>query len=77
MAGHPPGSPEPDEKGRERPLLMGTIYRRSAARRDLITHFVYLSENAGEAVAERFLTQTETSLSELSDHPLIGSLLNL
>lgn len=56
---------------------MGTIYRRSAARRDLITHFVYLSENAGEAVAERFLTQTETSLSELSDHPLIGSLLNL
>ncbi|GEM_PF-6447306 len=38
---------------------MGTVYRRAAARRDLIAHFVYLSGNAGDAVAERFLIQAE------------------
>ena len=34
---------------------MPTVYRRAAARRDLIEHFVYLAENAGLDVAERFL----------------------
>jgi toxin ParE1/3/4 len=33
---------------------MGTVYRRSTARRDLIAHYVYLAENAGEVVADRF-----------------------
>ena len=56
---------------------MGTVYRRPAARRDLIAHFIYLAENADEAVAERFLTQAESSFNDLADQPMIGSPLEL
>jgi toxin ParE1/3/4 len=56
---------------------MGTVYRRPAARRDLIAHFVYLAENANDSVAEHFLTQAEVSFNDLADQPLIGAPLML
>jgi len=34
---------------------MATVYRRAAARRDLIAHFIYLSENAGETACDTYL----------------------
>ena len=52
---------------------MGKVYRRPAARRDLITHTAYLIENAGEAVADRFLSQVETSFDDLAGQPLMGA----
>ena len=56
---------------------MGIVYRRLAARRDLISHYVYLFENAGEAVADRFLSNAEASFDELLRHPKIGAPLTL
>ena len=56
---------------------MGIVYRRLAARRDLISHYVYLFENAGEAVADRFLNNAEASFDELLRHPNIGVPLTL
>jgi toxin ParE1/3/4 len=38
---------------------MSRVYRRAAARRDLVEHYVYLAGNAGEDTAERFLAQVE------------------
>jgi hypothetical protein len=34
---------------------MGDVYRRPAARSDLIARYVYLAEHAGEALADRFM----------------------
>lgn len=56
---------------------MGIVFRRPAARRDLIAHFVYLAENAGDAVAERFLRQAEASFNDLASQPMIGAPLKL
>ena len=56
---------------------MGIVYRRFAARGDLIAHYVYLFENAGEAVADRFLGNAEASFDELLKHPKIGAPLTL
>jgi len=52
---------------------MEAIYRRPAARRDLVAHSVYLVENAGEAVAERFLIQAEVTFNDLVEQPMIGA----
>jgi toxin ParE1/3/4 len=52
---------------------MGTVYRRAAARADLIAHYVYLASQAGETVADRFLTNAETSFNDLAERPMIGS----
>ena len=52
---------------------MGQVLRRPAARRDLISHYIYLAEEAGDAVAERFLANAEASLAELLDQPRIGA----
>ena len=40
---------------------MPKVYQRAVARRDLVEHFVYLAENAGLDIAERFLTNAPTS----------------
>ena len=56
---------------------MPTITHRAAARRDLIEHFVYLAENAGLDVAERFLTNAETSFNDLAQQPRMGAPLAL
>lgn len=56
---------------------MPQVYQRASARRDLVEHFVYLAENAGLEIAERFLTQAETSFSVLAEQPLMGAPLKL
>jgi toxin ParE1/3/4 len=52
---------------------MGRAYRRSAARRDLIRHFVYLAEQATDTSADRFLAEAEASFIELADQPGMGA----
>ena len=44
---------------------MPVVSKREAARRDLVEHFVYLAENAGLDVADRFLTNAESSFADL------------
>jgi toxin ParE1/3/4 len=56
---------------------MGKVFRRPAARRDLIAHYAYLAENAGEAVADRFLSQAEASFDDLNKQPKMGAPLTL
>ena len=56
---------------------MPVVTKREAARRDLVEHFVYLTEDAGLDVADRFLSRAEASFAELARHPLIGVPLTL
>ncbi len=56
---------------------MPRVFKRAAARRDLVRHYVYLAENAGEAVADRFLACAESSFVDLSEHPEMGTALTL
>ena len=42
---------------------MGHLHKHAAAKRDLVEHFVYLAENAGLDVADRFLLQVDESFS--------------
>ena len=51
---------------------MPTVTQREAARRDLVEHFVYLAEEAGLDVAERFLTNAEASFNDLAQQPNMG-----
>jgi toxin ParE1/3/4 len=53
---------------------MGHIERSTAARADLIGHFVYLAEEASEATANRFLERAEGSFNLLRSQPEIGAL---
>ena len=48
---------------------MPRVFKRAAARRDLVEHYVYLAENAGEAIADRFLACAEASFVSLSEPP--------
>lgn len=52
---------------------MPTATQRKAARRELVEHFVHLAENAGLDVAERFLSNAETSFSEIARQPRMGA----
>lgn len=52
---------------------MGRIYRRATARRDLVEHFVYLAETAGQNTADRFLESTRASFEDLQVWPSIGA----
>ena len=52
---------------------MPRLYKRAAARRDLVEHFVHLATEGDEAFAERFATQAEASCALLLDQPEIGS----
>ena len=56
---------------------MPKVYQHAAAKRDLVEHFVYLAENAGLAIAERFLTNAEASFNDLAGQPMIGAPLTL
>lgn len=56
---------------------MPRIHRRASARRDLVEHFVYLVDNAGLHVADRFLTSAEISFNDLAGQPMIGVPLTL
>jgi toxin ParE1/3/4 len=52
---------------------MRGVYKRPGATRDLIEHYVYLAENAGEETAERFLTQVEQTFTDLAENREIGA----
>ena len=56
---------------------MPQVYKRAAARRDLIEHYVYLAENADEETADRFLTEAEQTFVELARRPEMGAPLTL
>jgi toxin ParE1/3/4 len=56
---------------------MRRVYRRAAARRDLIEHYVYLAEQADEDTAERFLVQAEQTFIDLAENREIGATLRL
>jgi toxin ParE1/3/4 len=56
---------------------MPTVTKREAARRDLVKHFVYLAEEAGLDVAERFLANAEASFNDLAQQPKLGAPLTL
>ena len=56
---------------------MASVYRRSAARRDLIAHYVFLHDEAGEATADRFLVNAETSFTDLARQPKMGAPITL
>lgn len=52
---------------------MPQVFKRPAARRDLIAHYVYLAENAGEEAADRFLLNAQLSFEDLAAQPAIGA----
>jgi toxin ParE1/3/4 len=56
---------------------MPKIYQRAAAQRDLVEQFVYLAENAGLNVADRFLAKAEASFNDLAGQPAMGAPLAL
>ncbi len=56
---------------------MPTVYQRAAARRDLVEQFVYLAEEAGLDMAQRFLTNAEASFNDLACQPMLGVPLTL
>lgn len=56
---------------------MRRVYKRPAARRDLIEHYVYLAENAGAETAERFLAQAEYTFTDLAANREMGVSLTL
>jgi toxin ParE1/3/4 len=56
---------------------MRKVFRRAAARRDLIEHFVYLAQSADEATAERFFASADDTFSQLAQDPAMGSLIPL
>ncbi len=51
---------------------MPPVTKRAAARRDLVEHFVYLAENAGLDVADRFLSRAEASFADLARDPMMA-----
>lgn len=57
--------------------MTGEVYKRHAARRSLVQHFVYLAENARLDTADRFPTNAERCFVELAQQPEIGSPLAL
>ena len=51
---------------------MARVFKRPAALRDLVDQYVYLAENAGDAIADRFLGCAEASFQLLSTQPEMG-----
>jgi toxin ParE1/3/4 len=56
---------------------MPIVTKRAAAKRDLIEHFVYLTENASVGVADRFLANAAANFNVLSQQPSMGAPLTL
>lgn len=56
---------------------MRRVYRRAAARQDLVEHYVYLAEQADEETAERFLARAEQTFIDLAENREIGTSLRL
>jgi toxin ParE1/3/4 len=53
--------------------MMPRVYQQPAARNDLIEHYVYLAEEAGQSTADRFLDNAETSFTLLATQPRMGA----
>jgi toxin ParE1/3/4 len=49
------------------------VLKRAPASRDLIDHFVFLSENASVDVARRFIQSANSAFKELTQMPQIGA----
>src|SRR5947208_2058919 len=56
---------------------MPKIHIRASARADLVDYYVYLAQEAGLEVADRFLTVAEDSFAKLMLHPALGVPLQL
>ena len=56
---------------------MTRIRQSAAARSDLVEHFVYLAENGGVEIADRFLESAAASFDALAAQPMIGAPLTL
>lgn len=56
---------------------MRRVYQRSAARRDLVEHYVYLAEQANLDTAERFFARAEHTFVELAENREMGAGLTL
>jgi toxin ParE1/3/4 len=52
---------------------MARVLKREAAKRDLIAHCVWYAETASVAVADRFLSAADSTLSLLATQPESGS----
>jgi toxin ParE1/3/4 len=52
---------------------MARVIRRTAAKRHLIAHFVFLGENASLDVARRFLQPANLTFQELAQMPETGA----
>ena len=63
--------------GKEEAVVTPRTFKRTAARQDLIDHYVDLAGVAGEAVADRFLVRAEQSFAELAAQPEMGAPLAL
>jgi toxin ParE1/3/4 len=57
--------------------MPASIHKRARAKRDLVEHYIYLAENAGMEMAERFLLNADGSFRDLSWHPGMGAPLAL
>ena len=57
--------------------MSGIVTQRPTARRDIVAHYVYLAEKAGEDVAERFIASLESSVALLASQPSLGAPLQL
>jgi toxin ParE1/3/4 len=53
--------------------LAAHVIQRPAARRDFITHYIYLAENASLDVAKRFRRSVQQTYEDLASMPEIGS----
>jgi toxin ParE1/3/4 len=49
------------------------VFKRTSALRDLVEHYMYLAENADDAVADRFLANAEASFLDLANQPHMGA----
>lgn len=56
---------------------MPSVQKRAAARADLVDLYVYLVDEAGEKVADRFLDKAESSFNLLATQPKMGKPLTL
>ena len=56
---------------------MPRVYRRAAARNDLIEHYAYLAQEAGQGTADRFMDSAEASFALLATQPAMGAPLTL
>ena len=52
---------------------MARVIKRTAAKRDLIDHFVFLGENASVDVARRLIQATDATFQELAQMPEMGA----